>query len=79
MLAHSILIVPFRFLLSKGGHNIKIESQKGDATFEENFDIIDKHMGVIHYNYNPEGSGPEYIKHPYFTFGFGKDKPLEID
>jgi hypothetical protein len=69
--------VSYRFSLSNGQHNIKIESKKGDATFEENFDIIDKHSGVVEYWYYPETYYDPTPKH--FTFRFGEDKPLLID
>ena len=67
----------FRYSLSKGQHNIKIESKKGGATLEENFVIIDKHSGVVEYWYYPETHYDPTPKH--FTFWFGEDKPLLID
>lgn len=67
----------YRFSLSKGQHNIKIESQKGDAVLEEKFEITDKHSGVVYYWYYPETHYSPTPKH--FTFNFGEDKPLMID
>lgn len=70
--------VSYRFSLSNGVHKLKIESKKGEATFESNINIVDKHSGIVEYWYYPEkGSNPPTQKH--FTFSFGEDKPLEID
>lgn len=68
----------YRFLLTKGVHKLKIETKKGDATYENSFNITDKHSGIVEYWYYPEkGNNPPTPKH--FTFNFDEDKPLRID
>lgn len=67
----------FRFSLSEGTHAIKIVSQKGGATLEDTFTIVEAGRGVIHFWYYPEDH--MYATEPNFEFIFGPDEPLMID
>ena len=70
--------IPYVLKLAKGKHKISVSSGKGQASLEQEFDIIDKHWGSLFYWYYPKitgGAGP--IKRS-FSFGID-DKPLLFD
>lgn len=65
----------FQFDLSTGEHKISIESKKGDASLEENFEIIDnKYWAVVDYWYYPDNSGGTGPTPKSFSFDI-KDEP----
>lgn len=67
----------FRFSLSGGTHTIKMLSEKGEATLEDDFTITEASRGIIEYWYYPDTFYDPTPKH--FTFSFGPDEPLMID
>lgn len=46
---------PYQFHLSKTMHTLKVESKKGKAMLEKEFEIRDNHVAVIEYTNNPQG------------------------
>lgn len=67
----------YRFMLEPGSHNMKIVSVKGDATYEEDFEIVDSMRAVVEYWYYPETH--DYSTPRKFNVSFGPDEPLLID
>ncbi len=61
----------FQFSLSSGNHKIYVESVKGDAKLEKEFEITNKHWAEIDYWYNPESSQEQ----KEFAFNI-RDEPI---
>ncbi|MEN8262784.1 MAG: GGDEF domain-containing protein [Nitrospirota bacterium] len=51
---------PYQFSLTKNRHKIKVESMKGKARLEEEFEIRTKHMAVIEYSVSSEGKSNSF-------------------
>ncbi len=67
--------IGYSFSLSKGEHKLVAVSKKGDARFEGQFEIKDKHWAAIEYWYDPNntrGAGPTPKQ---FSFNI-QDKPI---
>ena len=69
--------VSYRFELVPGSHNIKVESEAGEAMYEGEFEIVDSARAVVEFWYYPEThSNPTPRK---FNVSFGPDELLLID
>ncbi len=66
--------IEFIYLLSPGTHKLSITSIKGEATFEEEFEIVDNHWIVIDFWYYPNSFSID----EHFTFLIS-DEPVGFD
>ena len=66
----------FQFSLLKGSHQLRVESDKGSARLEKEFEIKDRHWAVIDYWYSPVES-KDGLRPRQFTFEI-KDKPFSF-
>ena len=67
--------IKFQYSLPKGTHQLKVESIKGKATLETNFEITAKHWAVIDYWYYPKVTGGAGPTPRQFKFNI-KDEPI---
>ncbi|MHC4474511.1 MAG: serpin family protein [Planctomycetota bacterium] len=66
----------FQFQLSEGAHRLRVESKKGQASFEEQFEVRDKHWAVLDYWFGGREDSPPAQKK--FTFQVS-DEPIYFE
>lgn len=63
----------FALSLPKGTHTLDVRSDQEDVNLTKQFEIKDKHWGVVNFWYNLENHDPKTSKHFIFMI---EDKPI---